>query len=80
MLSIYYLAITSPIDCDQVHWFRAFPTQIPSQKFRMSPASIAASSTLKADITAMQNGDRTQGDTQGNLARSRKNQMKGMWI
>ncbi|KAG1809937.1 uncharacterized protein HD556DRAFT_1435670 [Suillus plorans] len=42
----------------------------------MSPASIAASSTLKADITAMQNGDRTQGDTQGNLARSRKSQMK----
>lgn len=53
------------------------PTVTTVSQSNMSPASIAASNTLKADITAMQNGDRTQGDTQGNLnlARSRKSKM-----
>lgn len=81
------LRISHPIDCNQVRLFYAFPThwQMPTattvSQSHMSPASITASSTLKADITAMQNGDRTQGDiTQGNLARSRKSKMNGMWL
>lgn len=41
----------------------------------MSPASLTASSALKADITEIQNGDRTQSDhTQGNLGRKSKMQ------
>ncbi|KAG1889202.1 hypothetical protein F4604DRAFT_1710753 [Suillus subluteus] len=42
----------------------------------MPPASIADNNALKADITIIQNGDRTQGDTQGNLARNRKNKVQ----
>lgn len=72
--STYYLAITSPNRL-QVRLFCAFPTDskvTTVSKSHMPPASVADSTALKADITVMQNGDRTQGDTQGNLARSRK--------